>query len=88
MKALEKYSLPNISELRRPKLDPTMKLLMEKSVNSYDGWLQKMQALCLDAYAPLLNLLNKQTSGSQPSVEDMSSAVKCSLKLMGNMFPT
>ena len=45
-----------------------------------------MQALCLDACAPLLNLLNEQASGSQPSMEDMSSSVKCSLKLMGNMF--
>ena len=85
-KALEKYPLPNVSELRPPKLDPTMKLLVGKSVNSHDGWLQKMQALCLDAYAPLLNLLNEQASGSQPSAEGMSSAVKCSLKLMGNMF--
>ena len=85
-KALEKYPLPNVSELRPPKLDMTMKLLVGKSVSSHDGWLQKIQALCLDAYAPLLNLLNEQASGGQPSVEDMSSAVKCSLKLMGNMF--
>ena len=85
-KALEKYPLPNVSELRPPKLDMTMKLLVGKSVSSHDGWLQKMQALCLDAYAPLLNLLNEQASGTQPSVEDMSSAVKCSLKLMGNIF--
>ncbi len=85
-KALEKYPLPNVSELRPPKLDMTMKLLVGKSVSSHDGWLQKMQALCLDAYAPLLNLLNAQASGTQPSVEDMSSAVNCSLKLMGNIF--
>ena len=85
-KALEKYPLPNVSELRPPKLDMTMKLLVGKSVSSHDGWLQKMQALCLDAYAPLLNLLNEQASGTQPSVEDTSSAVKCSLKLMGNIF--
>ena len=85
-KALEKYPLPNVSELRPPKLDMTMKLLVGKSVSSHDGWLQEMQALCLDAYAPLLNLLNEQASGTQPSVEDTSSAVKYSLKLMGNIF--
>ena len=45
-----------------------------------------MQALCSDAYAPLLALLNEQASGSQPSADELSSAVKCSLKLMGNVF--
>ena len=85
-KALEKYPLPNIPELRPPKLDMTMKLLVGKSICAHDSWLQKMQALCLDAYAPLLNLLNEQASGTQPSVEDLSSAVKCSLKLTGNIF--
>ena len=74
--ALEKYPLPNVSELRPPKFDMTMKLLVGKSVSSHDGWLQKMQALCLDAYVPLLNLLNEQASGGKPSAEDMSSAVK------------
>ena len=49
-KALEKYQLPNISELRPPKLDMTMKLLVGKSVGSHDSWWQKMQALWLDAY--------------------------------------
>ena len=85
-KALDKYPLPNIPDLRPPKLDMTMKLLVGKSICAHDSWLQKMQALCLDAYAPLLNLLNEQASGTQPSVEDLSSAVKCSLKLTGNIF--
>jgi len=49
------------------------------------GWLQKLQALCLDAYAPLLALLSEQAS-SQPTPEELSSAVKCSLKLTGNVF--
>ena len=64
----------------------TLKLLVSKPVSAHDGWLQKLQALCLDAYAPLLALLSEQASGSQPTPEELSSAVKCSLKLMGNVF--
>ena len=85
-KALDKYPLPDVTELRPPKLDMTMKLLVGKPVSSHDGWLQKMQALCTDAYAPLLAILNESKSDNQPTADEMSSAVKCSLKLMGNVF--
>ena len=64
----------------------TIKLLVPKHVSSHDTWLQKMQALCLDAYAPLLALLNEQASGNQPTPEELTSAVQYSLKLTGNVF--
>jgi len=64
----------------------TLKLLVSKPVSARDGWLQKLQALCLDAYVPLLALVNEQASGSQTTPEELSLAIKCSLKLMGNVF--
>ena len=64
----------------------TVKLLVPKHVSSHDSWLQKMQALCLDAYAPLIALLNEQANGNQPSPEELTSAVQCSLKHTGNVF--
>ena len=85
-KALDKYPLPDVAELRPPKLDMTMKLLVGKPVSSHDGWLQKMQALCTDAYASLLAILNENKSDSPPTADEMLSAIKCSLKLMGNVF--
>ena len=58
-KALDKHPLPEVAELRPPKVDMTMKLLVGKPTSSHDGWLQKMLALCMDANAPLLVLLNE-----------------------------
>ena len=43
--------------------DTTMKLLVPKSTNVHDTWLQKLQALCVDAYAPIVSLLNEQVEG-------------------------
>ena len=42
----------------------TVKLLIPKHASSHDTWLQKIQALCLDASTPLIALLNEQTSGN------------------------
>ena len=66
-------------------LDP-VKLLIPKHASTHDTRLQKIQALCLDAYAPLIALLNQQASGNRPPPEKLTSAVQCSLKLTGNVF--
>jgi len=44
-KALEKYPLPAIAELRPPNPDMTLKLLVSKPVTTHDGWLQKLHSL-------------------------------------------
>jgi len=43
-KALEKYPLPAIAELRPPN-DMTLKLLVSKPVTAHDGWLQKLHSM-------------------------------------------
>ena len=82
---LEKFPRPQVQEVRPPKLDPTLKLLVPKSASGHDGWLQKMQALALDAYGPLVSLLGREED-NVPSYEETKSAIRCSLKLMGNLF--
>ena len=85
-RALESFPLPKVEELRPPRLDTTLKLLIPKSTTSHDTWLQKMQALSVDAYAPIIVLLNEQEEGCVPSPEELQSALQCSLKLMGNVY--
>ena len=63
-----------------------MKLLVPKSTNLHDVWLQKLQALCVDAYAPIVSLLNEQVEGELPSPEVLQSALQCSPRLIGNVF--
>jgi len=82
-KSLEKYPLPDTEELRPPKLDMTLKLLISKATGSHDGWLQKIQALCLDAYAPIIAILEEQEH-NEVTTEELQSALQCSLQLMGN----
>ena len=65
---MEKYPLPSVAEFKPPKLDMTVKLLIPQHASSHDTWLQKIQALCLDAYAPLIAFLNEQASGNQPAL--------------------
>ena len=84
-KCLDQFPKPQVPELRPPRLDPTLKLLVPKGATGHDGWLQKMQALAIDAYAPLVSLL-QSNEGGNPSKEDTRAAIRCSLKLMGNLF--
>ena len=85
-KNLGKYSQPSIEELRPPHLDTTLKILVSKGISAHDAWLQKVQALCLDAYAPMVSLLNQQAKGFSPSHEELQSVLQCSMRLMGNVF--
>ena len=45
-----------------------------------------MQALCVDAYAPIVSILNDQAEGGSPSPEELQAALQCSLRLTGNVF--
>ena len=40
----------------------------------------------LDAYAPIVSLLDGIAEGGSSSPEELQAALKCSLRLMGNVF--
>ena len=84
-KQLEAFAMPDIQELRPPKLDTTLKLLVPKATSAHDGWLQKMQALAIDSYSPILSLLNRPERDT-PQEEEVKTALRSSLKLLGNLF--
>ena len=71
--------------VQTPRLDATLKLLVPKTTSGHDNWLQKIQALAVDTYAPIVALLNR-AEGNPPSDEETRGALRCSLKLMGNLF--
>ena len=64
-KALEKYPLPAIAELRPPKLDMTLKIHVSKPVSAHDVPGYRNFRLCV--WTPMLPcwpwLLNEQASG-------------------------
>ena len=66
------------------KLDPSMKLLVGKSVVSHDKFLQKLQALSSDAAGPVASILSKVLAGEKVGSSELCHALKQSLTSMGN----
>lgn len=77
------YSFPNVEDTKCPKLDRVIKQNLTKDVRDADSNAARLQALSLDAVAPLVFILEEAQKGSL-TPQSAAEAAKAALMLVGN----
>jgi len=79
------YALPKVAVTKVPSLDKVMAAQCSKSTKSNDWTLSRIQALTLDALAPLTSILELFHSETEEiSSEQVANAVESAVTLLGN----
>ena len=84
---IDKCPIPKVQELRPPRMDMPMRLLVSKEISSHDQWLKKMQTTAYEAAGPLIHLLsNLEEEEEEMDTDKVKETLKLSLSLLGNCF--